>query len=102
MNYNYCQGCGKLLKGKIKNRKKLSTCYSCLDIANKNWELSRVCKEGLNPKSDESDGGNVFEDDPRAVNEIEYGKVIKQSVGYVFSESTLSELIIDTKNNKKS
>jgi hypothetical protein len=33
----------------------------------------------------------------KAVNEIEYGKVIKQSVGYVYTESPMAEPIVDIK-----
>ena len=51
----------------------------------------------MNPNTDESDGGNLFEDDPRAIDEVEYGKVQKVSVGYVYTESAIAEPIIDIK-----
>ena len=54
-------------------------------------------KEILNTPTEPGEDELVFEDDPRAVNEIEYGKVVKKSVGYVHSESSLGNVIVDTK-----
>ena len=62
-----------------------------------NYEYYRACKAALKPPAKPSDDELIFEDSPKGVNEIEYGKVIKQSVGYVYSESALAETIVDTK-----
>ena len=97
MNYEYCSKCGDVLRGAKRARKQPKKCFKCLgqnEIA-KSFELSKVVKEGLNPKSDESDGGNVFEDDPAAETEIEYGKVVKKSVGIIFTQSSLGSVIKD-------
>ena len=78
MSFNNCKECGVALK-----------------------ELSNLCKSILKePPKEPAEDELVFEDDPKAVNELEYGRVIKQSVGYVFSESSLADVIIDTKDNK--
>jgi|TARA_R110000796_G_scaffold155599_1_gene272239 hypothetical protein len=62
-----------------------------------NYEYYRACKEALKTPTKPSDDELMFEDCPKAVNELEYGKVIKQSVGYVYSESAIAEPIVDTK-----
>jgi len=101
MSFNNCKECGVALKGKTKKRSKATTCYSCLGIKTKTYELSNLCKSILKePPKEPAEDELVFEDDPKAVNELEYGRVIKQSVGYVFSESSLADVIIDTKDNK--
>ncbi len=97
MKHEYCSKCGDILRGAKRVRTRPKKCFKCLgqNTISKNFELSRVTKEFLNPKSDESDGGNVFEDDPAAETEIEYGKVIKKSVGITFTQSTLGSVIKD-------
>jgi len=42
----------------------------------------------------------IFEDDPKAIleNEMEKGKVIKHSVGYVYTEVSMADLIKEIKN----
>ena len=62
-----------------------------------NYELKKVCKEALNLKTQPSEDEMWFEDCPKAINEIEYGKVVKRSVGYVYSESAIAEVIVSTK-----
>ena len=99
MNFENCEKCGDKLRGAIRVRTKPKKCYKCLgqsELAN-NYELKRYCKEILNTPTEPGEDELVFEDDPRAVNEIEYGKVIKKSVGYVYSESSLGDVIVDTK-----
>lgn len=97
MKYEYCIKCGDILRGAKRVRTRPKKCFKCLgqNEISKNFELSRVTKEFLNPKSDESDGGNVFEDDPAAETEIEYGKVVKKSVGIIFTQSSLGSVIKD-------
>jgi len=63
-----------------------------------NYEYSRVCKEVLKSSTEPSEDELKFEDCPKAVKEIERGKVIKQSVGYVYTESAMASCIVDTKN----
>jgi hypothetical protein len=96
-NFDFCKQCGTRLK-KVEKRYAPRSCTDCLNADNRpNYEFARACKDALNSETDESDGGNVFEDDPKAVNEIEYGKVTKQSVGYVYTESPMAEPIVDIK-----
>ena len=54
-------------------------------------ELRAFTKKILKQKTVPDESAQLFEDDPRAVNEIEYGKVIKKST-YVFSKNILSDL----------
>jgi len=98
--FDYCK-CGNKLRGSSRKRTKKRSCHKCtrgIDIM-PNHELNKVAKEALNPNSDESDGGNVFEDDPRAIkyNDNEVGRIIKQSTGYVYSKCAMADTIVDTK-----
>ena len=97
MKYEYCIKCGDILRGAKRVRTRPKKCFKCLgqNEISKSFELSKVTKEFLNPKSDESDGGNVFEDDPKAVAEIEYGKVVKKSIGIVVTQTSLGSIIKD-------
>ena len=55
-------------------------------------ELIAFTKKLINEKSNQLDESEqLFEDDPRAAKEIEYGRVIKKST-YVFSKNILSDL----------
>ena len=104
MNINNCQDCGKPFKGRNKTRTKPSSCYVCLGIQSKTYELSNLCKSILRqPPKDPAPDELCFEDDPRAkkYNENEVGKVIKKSVGYVYSESSLAEPMKDNDKNIK-
>ena len=97
MKHEYCSKCGDILRGAKRVRTRPKKCFKCLgqNTISKNFELSRVTKEFLNPKSDESDGGNVFVDDPAAEAEVEYGKVVKKSVGVIYTQSSLGGIIKD-------
>ena len=104
MNYDNCQDCGKPFKGRKKKRTKPSSCYVCLGIQSKTYELSKLCKSILRqPPKEPATDELLFEDDPTAkkYNENEVGKVIKSSVGYVYSESSLAEPMKDNDKNIK-
>ena len=77
----------------INGKNKFDYCVECGE------ELLPSNRQRTNPNSDESDGGNVFEDDPRAIkyNDNEVGRVIKKSIGYVYSECAMADTIVDTK-----
>ena len=64
---------------------------------NNNWEFIKACRVLLKKPKVECKSEERFEDDPRAINEQEVGKVSKQSVGYVYSESSMADIIIETK-----
>tara|TARA_R100001224_G_C3975607_1_gene134037 strand:+ start:387 stop:596 length:210 start_codon:yes stop_codon:yes gene_type:complete len=54
-------------------------------------ELRAYTKKILKQKTVPDESEQLFEDDPRAAKEIEYGRVIKKST-YVFSKNILSDL----------
>ena len=54
-------------------------------------ELRAFTKKILKQKTVPDESEQLFEDDPRAAKEIEYGRVIKKST-YVFSKNILSDL----------
>ena len=54
-------------------------------------ELRAFTKKILKQKTVPDESEQLFEDDPRATKEIEYGRVIKKST-YVFSKNILSDL----------
>ena len=53
--------------------------------------LRAYTKKILKQKTVPDESEQLFEDDPRAAKEIEYGRVIKKST-YVFSKNILSDL----------
>ena len=98
--FDYCIECEVELLPSNRKRTNPKSCYKCRGIdIEPCHELNRVSKEALNPNSDESDGGNIFEDDPRAIkyNDNEVGRIIKQSTGYVYSKCAMADTIVDTK-----
>lgn len=96
MNFNYCNLCGQKLKGTTYVRTKATSCYKCRGIKINNYEFQKACRELLKRKPT-PDSVERFEDDPKAVNEIELGKVKKVSHGIIYTESSIADLIIDTK-----
>jgi len=63
-----------------------------LSKSSKNYnELRAITKELMKRKYVPDESEQLFEDDPRAAKEIEYGRVIKKST-YVFSKNILSDL----------
>ena len=52
-----------------------------------NYEYYRACKEALKTPAKPSDDELMFEDCPKAVNELEY----------VYSECAMADSIVDTK-----
>ena len=95
MNYEHCMRCGEKLRGATRVRTRPKKCYKCLgqsELAN-NYELKRYCKEIMNTRTIPGDDELIFEDDPAAVNEIEYGKVNKKPMGVVFTATSLGGTI---------
>ena len=95
MNYEYCVNCGEKLRGATRVRTRPKKCYKCLGqtIPSNNFELKKFCKEVMNTRTIPGDDELVFEDDPAAVNEIEYGKVNKKPMGVVFTATSLGGTI---------
>jgi len=100
MNYENCVKCGEKLRGANRVRTKPKKCFKCLGQANycsHNYELSKVCKEFINEakksKIITEDDTHQFEDNPAAeiYNDNEVGKVHKQSLGIVFSQTSLGD-----------
>ena len=78
--YDRCSKCDKLLSVPVKKRTYKNVCESCVARElYKNNLVTLVAQE------------EWFEDDPRALKEIEYGKVYKTST-HVFSRSILDDI----------
>jgi len=97
MNYDYCKECGKKLTGTNQKRLTPRTCYECRGIKTNNYEFGNICKQILKQKTTPAEDEMIFEDDPKAVNEKEYGKVSRESTGHVHTEIAMADLIIETK-----
>ena len=94
--YDYCSECKVKLKRVKQRRTDYKKCAECRgdDIKGAS-ELRAIFKE-LKKHSSKLPAEELrFEDDPRAEEEIEYGKVIKKSVGYVYTESSMADIIKD-------
>jgi Zn-finger nucleic acid-binding protein len=97
MNYDYCKECGKKLTGINQKRLTPRTCYQCRGIKTNNYEFENICKKILKQKTTPAKEEMVFEDDPKAVNEKDYGRVSRKSTGHVHTETAMADLIIETK-----
>lgn len=104
MNFENCVKCGEKLRGATRVRKKPKRCFKCLGQSNyysHNYELSRLCKqiinEAKNSKTETEDQTHQFDDDPAAekYNQNEVGKIQKQSVGIVFSSTSIGDNMSD-------
>jgi hypothetical protein len=63
-----------------------------LSKSSKNYnELRAITKELMKRKYEPDESEQLFEDDPRAAKEIEYGRVRKNST-YIFQKNILSDL----------
>jgi hypothetical protein len=95
MNYEHCMQCGEKLRGATRVRTRPKKCYKCLGqaIPSNNYELQKICKEILNTPTIPGEDELIFEDDPAAVNEIEYGKVHKKPMGVVYTATSLGDTI---------
>ena len=69
----------------------MSKKYRYTDQSKNYNELRAFTKKILKQKTVPDESEQLFEDDPRAAKEIEYGRVIKKST-YVFSKNILSDL----------
>ena len=68
--FDYCIECEVELLPSNRKRTNPKSCYKCRGIdIEPCHELKKVSKEALNPNSDESDGGNIFEDDVKLFTE---------------------------------
>jgi len=95
MNYEHCVKCGEKLRGATRVRTRPKKCYKCLGqaIPSNNYELQKVCKEILSIPTTPGKDELIFEDDPAAVNEIEYGKVDKKPMGVIYTSTCLGDNI---------
>jgi len=92
-DFSNCSECGEKLKNVNHKRTRPKLCPSCRgDKVGGNSELRQVFLDlQKNPPSPSAYEG-TFEDDPRAVNEIEYGRVVKQPTVQLESQfSTLGD-----------
>ena len=92
VSLNHCKVCGIKLPPTKERRTHRKMCWDCRgDHQSHNQALREIFKELQKRKPVVEEG--VFEDDPRAVKELEYGRVIKRS-NVTARETTLSEIII--------
>jgi len=101
MNYENCMKCGTKLKRASRVRTKPKKCHKCLGKTNEyshNYDLSTFCKkiieEAQRSKIETEDHTHKFDDDPAAedYNENEVGKINKQSLGIVFTTTSLGDI----------
>ncbi len=78
--YDRCSKCDKILSGPIKKRTYKLVCDSCVvkELLEKNLVTPVVEEER-------------FEDDPRAIKEVEYGRVSRNAT-HVFSRNILDDI----------
>ena len=63
-----------------------------LSQSSKNYnELRAITKELLKRKIEPDESEQLFEDDPRAANEVEYGRVIRKPT-QIFSRNIIDDL----------
>ena len=92
VSLNHCKVCGIELPPTKERRTHRKMCWDCRgDHQSQNQALREIFKELQKRKPVVEEG--VFEDDPRAVKELEYGRVIKRS-NVTARETPLSEIII--------
>tara|TARA_R100001460_G_scaffold96486_1_gene138902 strand:- start:2971 stop:3255 length:285 start_codon:yes stop_codon:yes gene_type:complete len=88
---DHCKDCGVRLKNTKHIRTRPMSCPDCVQKLNPSVRdiFKEMQRKPTTPAPDEM----WFEDDPRAVNEIEYGRVSRVS-NAAPHETTLSEVII--------
>ena len=91
-NFSCCCECGEKLKDVNHKRTRPKLCPSCRgDKVGGNSGLRQVFLDLQKNPPPPSAYEGTFEDDPRAVNEIEYGRVVKQPTVQLASQSTLGD-----------
>lgn len=94
LNLTDCYQCGKKLKNVSYQRTTPKRCSKCrFEGRGDNAELRKIYRQFLKKPTKPAEDEMVFEDDPRALKEIEYGKVRRVSREHHAKETTLSELI---------
>ena len=80
--YNYCSHCGVRLGRVQHKRRRPSICYACRGIKRSNPELRELFNElqAKNSKKTPQELGEDerFEDDPRALKEVDNGRVVRK------------------------
>jgi hypothetical protein len=98
MNYDNCKECGLPLKEVKINRSSSKACGWCLgEYASVNKHVRKIFKEMQAKPTTPDENEMLFEDDPRAEKENDYGRVVKQATVASFGVSPLAEIM--TKSN---
>ena len=95
-----CKECGKQLK-KIKHeRLSQKVCNDCKgEYRSVNKYAREIFKEMQENPTEPAEDEMWFEDSPKALSEIDYGRVIKQSATISYGISPLSEIMTDTNHH---
>jgi len=98
--YNYCKLCKEKL-GEVSNRR--NTAKMCADCrgygVGKNGEVRGIFTELSEKKIEPAEDEIWFEDDPRALNEVDFGKVSRQATEVSYGVSELADIMTDGSNH---
>ena len=99
--FSHCSECGEKLKKVNHRRTKPKLCASCRgDKVSGHSELRQMFLEMQKNPPPASAYEGRFEDDPRALREIDYGKVSKKPTVIESGGSNLSEIMMPTSSYK--
>lgn len=100
-NFSCCCECGEKLKNVNHKRTRPKLCPSCRgDKVGGNSGLRQVFLDLQKNPPPPSAYEGTFEDDPRALREIEYGRVVKKPTEIHRGETSLAEVMMPTSNYK--
>jgi len=101
-NFDNCKDCGFPLKETKISRSSQKACGMCLgEYASVNKGVRQIFKEMQARKTIISEDEKLFEDDPRAEKDDQYGKVYKNSSTISsWGLSPLSEIMTESDTNK--
>jgi len=100
-NFSCCYECGEKLKNGNHKRTRPRLCPSCRgDKVGGNSELRQVFLDLQKNPPPPSAYEGTFEDDPRALKEIEYGRVVKNPTAIHRGETSLAEVMTESDTNK--
>ncbi len=100
-DFSCCSECGEKLKQVNHQRTRPKLCASCRgDKVGGNSEIRQMFLEMQKNPPPESAYEGTFEDDPRALKEIEYGRVVKNPTEIHGGETSLAEIMMPTSTYK--
>lgn len=100
-DFSCCSECGEKLKEVNHKRTRAKLCASCRgDKVGGNSAIRQIFLEMQKNPPPESEYEEQFEDDPRAKEEIDYGKVVRKHTQIIGTMSNLSEVMMPTSTYK--